>query len=58
MRPTPLAVIAAALSLAGASPSRADFTPTVQRAPTEPVWQAHLSGFDEGDYDVAADRRL
>jgi hypothetical protein len=58
MRITPLAAIAVALALAGASQARADFTPTVQRAPTEPVWQAHLQGFDEGDYDVAVERLM
>ena len=58
MRIPPLAVIAAALALAGAGRARADFTPTVQHAPTEPVWQAHLQGFDEGDYDVAVERLI
>jgi hypothetical protein len=58
MRIQPLAVIAAVLALAGANRARADFTPTVQRAPTEPVWQAHLQGFDEGDYDVAVERLI
>jgi hypothetical protein len=58
MRLSQLSALATALALALAARSRADFTPTVQRTPTEPVWQAHLQGFDEGDYDVAVERLI
>jgi hypothetical protein len=58
MRIPPLSALASALALALATPARADFTPTVQREPTEPVWQAHLQGFGEGDYDVAVERLM
>ena len=58
MRFSPLPALATGLALALATPAWADFTPTVTRAPTEPVWQAHLQGFDEGDYDVAVERLM
>jgi hypothetical protein len=50
-----LPVLIAALALA-APAARAEFTPEVQRAPTEPVWQAHLPTFSESDYEVAVER--
>jgi hypothetical protein len=58
MRFSQLVPLAALLALCGAAQSRADFTPTVQRAPTEPVWQAHLQGFEEADYDDAVEKLI
>jgi hypothetical protein len=58
MRTSLLPALASALALALVAPARADFTPTVQREPTEPIWQAHLQGFGEGDYDVAVERLM
>jgi hypothetical protein len=58
MRILPLAALAAALATAGAPACRADFTPEVQRAPTEPVWQAHLKDFSDDDYDAAVEKLI
>jgi hypothetical protein len=58
MRITPLAALAAALALAAPPAARADITPEVQRPPTEPIYQAHLRDFSDGDYDVAAEKLI
>lgn len=48
----------ALLASAGAPTLRAEFTPEVKRAPTEPVWQAHLQGFDDKDYDAEVEKLI
>jgi len=58
MRLFPTAALAAALVSLWAAPCRADFTPEVQRAPKEPVWQAHLQAFTESDYDSAVEKLI
>jgi hypothetical protein len=58
MRISPFALLAVLLAPFGASTGRADFTPEVQRMPKEPVWQAHLAGFTEEDYDTAVERLM
>jgi len=52
------AVVASLLALAGVPLCRGGFTPEVQRAPTEPVWQAHLPSFDDADYAVAVEKLI
>ena len=56
MRTLPLAVLAASLASTGATLCRADYTPEVHQAPTEPVWQAHLPTFTDADYAVAVEK--
>jgi hypothetical protein len=56
MRIIPLASLAAVAALAGAPALRAEFTPEVQRAPTEPVWEAHLKGFTDADYGAEVEK--
>jgi len=58
MRILPLAALAASLLPIGAPVCRADFTPDVQRAPAEPVWQAHLPTFSDADYAVAVEKLM
>jgi hypothetical protein len=58
MRILPFAALAAALATAGAPAGRADITPEVQRAPTEPVWQAHLKDFGDADYDAGVEKLI
>ena len=58
MRIFPLLSLAAALGLAGATVLRADFTPEVQRMPKEPVWQAHMPGFTDRDYEVEVEKLI
>jgi hypothetical protein len=49
--------IAAALA-AGTATARAEFKPEVQRAPKEPLWQAHMKSFSEQDYDAAVEQLI
>ena len=58
MRISTLAALVALLASAGAPTLRAEFTPEVKRAPTEPVWQAHLQGFDDKDYDAEVEKLI
>jgi len=58
MRFHQLAALAALLASVEAPVCRADFTPEVQRAPKEPVWQARLPAFTEADYEAAVERLI
>jgi len=50
-----LTVVAASL----ASPAlRAEYTPEVKRAATEPIWQARLANFTEPDYDAEVEKLI
>jgi hypothetical protein len=56
MRILPLALLSALLVPTGATICRADLAPEAQKAPTEPVWQAHLAAFTDADYGVAVEK--
>jgi len=58
MRIFTIAALALALASAGATPCRAEYTPEMKRLPKEPVWEAHLKGFTEADYDTAVERLI
>ena len=58
MRISHLAALAVLAAAAAAPALRAEFTPEVKRAPTEPVWQARLPSFSEGDYDVEVEKLI
>ena len=58
MRIPTLAVIAAALASGGISVCRAEFTPEVQRLPKEPVWEVHLPGFTDADYNTEVEKLI
>jgi hypothetical protein len=58
MRTLPFALLAAALAAVGTPVLRAEFTPEVQRAPKEPLWEAHLKTFTEADYDVEVEKLI
>ena len=58
MRISILAALAAALASGGTSVCLAEFTPEVQRLPKEPVWEAHLAGFTDADYEVEVEKLI
>lgn len=60
MRIVHIAALAAAAAavMAGAPALRAEFTPEVQRAPKEPIWEAHLKDFSDADYDTAVEKLI
>jgi hypothetical protein len=58
MRLPPLSALVPALALGFATQARADVAPAAPPVAVVPVWQAHLQGFDDGDYDVAVERLI
>jgi hypothetical protein len=58
MRIPPTVLLAACVASLGVPFSRAEVVPEVQRAPLEPVWQAHLPAFTDADYGVAVEKLI
>ena len=58
MRIPAFAALAALVASTGALTCQAEYTPEMKRAPTEPVWQAHLKGFDDPDYEGAVEKLI
>ena len=58
MRISSIAALAVLIASVPASVLRAEYTPEVKRAPTEPVWRAHLPGYGEPDYDAEVEKLI
>jgi len=58
MRISSIAALAVLIASVPASVLRAEYTPEVKRAPTEPVWRAHMPGFGETDYDAEVEKLI